>query len=84
MRPDKFNVGDIIKFDIEGTELKGTGEILGKASNGIIPHWIVLLKDRYTKEIIELSEKGLVIQENLISLLKLNDAKCEENVGGEK
>ena len=76
---EKFNIGDIVKFDISGTELSGTGEVLGKASNGICPTWIVLIKDRYTEKILGIKEKALVVQENFMEILLPHDALSQSN-----
>jgi hypothetical protein len=63
---EKFQIGDSVYFDVFGTELKGTGEILGKALGGICPMWMVLIKDRPTEEMKQLKEKALIVQENFI------------------
>jgi len=67
---EKFQVGDYIGFNIFGTDLRGTGEVLGKALEGICPMWIVLIDERPTDTMRKIKEKALIIQENFMTLME--------------
>ena len=67
---EKFKVGEYIEFDIIGSELRGTGEILGMSSLGLAPMWIVLIRERHTEEMMQLVEKALSVQECFIHKIR--------------
>jgi hypothetical protein len=67
---EKFQVGDYVKFDIWGSNIRGTGRILGKGLGGLAPMWIILIDERPTDEMKNLVEKAILVQENVIEKTK--------------
>lgn len=69
-KQEKFQIGNHIKFDVFGTDLRGTGKILGKGLGGICPMWIVLIEERPTDEMKNIEEKAILVQENFITKIE--------------
>jgi len=71
---DKFRTGDHIKFDIKGTDLQGTGEILGRATDKFViaPMWIVMLDKKLVHMNEEREEKAIIVQEVFITKEETN------------
>jgi len=61
----ELKVGNYVRFEVT-EDIIGEGEILGKASNGIIPAanmWIISLSRRETDYLMGLNWKAMVVQE---------------------
>ena len=67
---EKFSVGDKVSFNIEGTEIKGEGEILCQSTTGLMPFWVISLEKKDTKFLKKRPEKAIVVQESFIKLKK--------------
>jgi hypothetical protein len=64
MRNESFEIGQKVKFEIKGTDIRGTGEILGRATRGaLLEAWIVLIKERNSEYMKSIPEKAVVIND---------------------
>lgn len=78
---EKFEIGDNVKFNVFGTDLTGTGEILGKALGGLCPMWIVLINERGTTYMKKIKEKALLIQEAALEKLTKSQKSVDPEGG---
>lgn len=77
---EKFEIGDNVKFNVFGTDLTGTGEILGKGISGLCPMWIVLINERGTTYMKKIIEKALLIQEAALEKYDVLQKEVKEKI----
>lgn len=62
----KFKIGQTVAFDVLGTDIKGRGRIMGMSTSGLMNFWIIQICHRPNEYMKNLSDTGIVVQENFI------------------